>query len=414
MASTNESAGTPEAQADPHSDVALWPPSEAGTPGGWRRRIRGVLGFGAWIVAGVVVGVLATRVSLGITGTQWLVGFVAFMLAMWPNVILHEAGHALAGVMSGQRVFALGIGRWRFERGQAGWRWRKADAVRGIGGFAALAPGEGGCESRRDLAAYLLGGPLANLLTAALGMVLLYRCPLSPWLAAAVSGVSLSALFLGVVNLVPFRSHGWYSDGLNLLHVLRGGKVARLRLRMMHLVGLSLSGVRPRDWPGTLMPTAEAADVGDPLLATGILSLNLIRAIDGSDRETADAMAARLAPRFYEVPEAMRASLAVNIAFHIARFRSDAALLAAWLPHCEGGLLDVSAQSELLRAEHRVLLGEDEYASGHLAQARARLGNVHDAASVVVLTERIEVLEAAIRERAASSGQAVPADAGPV
>ena len=96
----------------------------------------------------------------------------------------------------------------------------------------------------------------------------------------------------------------------------------------------------------------------------------------------------------YDVPEAMRAALAVNIAFHIACFRPDAKLLAAWLPHCEGGLLDVSAQRELLQAEHRLLLGENAAAAEHLARASDSMHRVQDAGSAQMLADRIQVLRA--------------------
>lgn len=54
--------------------------------------------------------------------------------------MLHEAGHAVAGVTRGIQAIAFGVGPRRVERGPTGrwrwrWRWRYGG---GIGGFAAL------------------------------------------------------------------------------------------------------------------------------------------------------------------------------------------------------------------------------------------------------------------------------------
>lgn len=376
---------------------ALWPPPEpAPAPlsnGGWKRRLRGGLVFCGWLVLGGLLGATAAKLSWDISAAQWLVGTLAFVLAGWVNLVLHEAGHALAGIAFGQRAFAFGIGPWRLERGQAGWHVRKGGTISGVGGFAALAPRAGRAGSKLDLAAFLLGGPLANLLTAAVGLALLYGWPWSALSTAAIVGVVLSALLLGVVNLVPFRSKGWYSDGLNLLHLLRNDAAARPRIQATQLLGLSLAGVRPREWPDELMPAIDGGNL-DPLLESGFLAMHLIRAIDTHDRERSDMLAQRLVPLLHRVPDAMRTGLAVNIAFHIAVFHEDAALLAAWLPYCEGGLLDVSAQRELLHAEHRLLLGEDAAATVHLSQASANVHRVQDAGSAQMLEERIGLLRA--------------------
>src|SRR5690554_5353938 len=231
---------------------ALWPPPEPAplplSKGGWKPRLRSALVFCGWLALGAAFGYAATALSWEISGMQWLVGTLAFIFAGWLNLILHEAGHALAGIAFGQRAYAFGIGPWRLERGQAGWHVRKGGAISGVGGFAALAPRAGRAGSRRDMVAFLLGGPFANLLTGAAGLALLHCWQPPALLAAALVGAVLSALLLGVVNLLPFRSKGWYSDGLNLLHLLRNNASARARIQSTQLLGLSLAGVRPRDW----------------------------------------------------------------------------------------------------------------------------------------------------------------------
>ena len=156
-------------------------------------------------------------------------------------MILHEAGHALAGLAVGMRIVALGIGRWRFERGGDGWRAWRGPSLAGVGGFAALVPGPGRGGGAPAQAVYLLGGPLANLVAGA-GACVLAIAPASTapaWVAGAILGLGISGVLMGAINLVPFRTHGWRSDGMGLADLLLGRPDARLLQRAQAAMALS-------------------------------------------------------------------------------------------------------------------------------------------------------------------------------
>ena len=206
---------------------------------------------------------------------QLLALFGMALLLLWVQVVVHEAGHALAGALTGRRISGAGIGPLGLERGTGGWRMRWGGGIRGIGGFAAMVPREGRGESRRDDAVFLLGGPLANLVVASLAGAALVLVPAGVTATVALGATAFCGGLLGIVNLVPFRSTGWRSDGLGLVELFRDGVDSRAARRLQQVVALSLAGVRPRDWPAAWLEVPDG--LSPDAIARGCERTNCVR-----------------------------------------------------------------------------------------------------------------------------------------
>ena len=393
--------------------AAFLPPPAGKTAAAGGKRRNGPLWFALWLLVGIVIGALGAAFGRSLAAGQvdwpWPAVSVplflaATLLTLWPNIVLHEAGHALAGMARGLRPIAFGLGPLRWERGRSRWRFRRGGRIAGIAGFASLLPqGERGL-SRRDQMTYLAGGPLMNLATAALAFALLPLAADAPGLGACVLGAGVSAAVLGMINLVPFHSQGWRSDGRGLLDLLRRTPEAALQQQVHHLLALTMAGVRPRDWPEALLP-APIDTPSSPMLAVNGDVLRLAWAMDrGDDRAAADA-ARRATAAYATVPEALRPHIAVSLAGHAARGRRDPVLLAAWRPLCEGGITDLSLQRAWLDAELAALSGRDD-ARAAITAARALLDRAPDPVTARLLGEYLDALERPLRHAAAAS----PAD----
>lgn len=348
----------------------------------------GVAGF-----AGVSAGKWLAQApfDLPAMSAPWALAWLVLML--WPNIVLHEAGHALAGMARGLRPFAFGIGPLRWERGQSGWRFRRGGGVGGIAGFAALLPHGGRGQSRGDQALYLAGGPLANLATAGACGALLLALRDAPHAGALLVGTGIGALLLGLTNLLPFHSQGWRSDGQGLLDLARGRPDARLALQAQQLLALGMAGVRPRDWPDALVPPDDPG-AASPVVAMNNDLLRLAWAMDRGDDAGSAQVAARLTARYPALPPAIRPHVAVSLAWHAARHLRDAGVLAAWRPLCEGGVLDLSLLRAWLDAELAALSGDPAGRRDAVARARAALGHALDPATVLQVRERLDALAA--------------------
>lgn len=394
----------PRMPADTRRHAALYPPPVAAAP---RRRPgrRAVLRFLAMVVLGAIGGYLFGRFSAGVFGPVrialpaisglWLLAGV--VLSVWPVIVIHEAGHALCGMARGMHAIAFGIGPLRAERGRDGWQFRRARGIRGIGGFAALVPRAERGQSRLDQAIYLLGGPLANLLSAAVAFAVVgWLATLLPAaVVALVLGFGISSLLLGGVNLLPFLAGGLRTDGRVLLDLLRQSPDARLQLRLQQVMALAVAGQRPRDWPADLLvPTDEAG--ANVLLAVSADTLRLACQLDRDDLTGAADTARRVHARYPDVAEAFRPYLAVDLAGYAAQVLHDPALLAAWRPLCEGGVTDLSPFRHWLDAEHALLVGDHARARAASLAARPLVARTPYPYNAVLLTEALDRIDAAL------------------
>ncbi|WP_219339603.1 site-2 protease family protein [Luteimonas salinisoli] len=338
-----------------------------------------------------VVDILAEHHSL-----PTLAGLLLLVLAMlWLQVVVHEAGHAVAGLLTGRRLMGAGIGPLRLERGMGGWRLRWGGGIRGLAGFAALLP-DARAESRRAAAVFILGGPLANLLAAAVALAVLAFAP-SPGAAATVAlgATAFGGVALGVVNLLPIRSQGWYSDGYVLRELLRDTPASRVARAQQCVLALAVAGVRPRDWP------VERLEVPDGLPQEVMLTAQLMRiswALDSGDRAAAGTAAQALAAGYSDLADGQRQGVALMLATYAAR-NGDAPLLAAWRPLCEGGLLDLTPFRLWLDAEAAAMGDDAGSARALAAQARAAVPRIHDPASAAMMGEYLDQLEERLQDR---------------
>ncbi len=398
----------PELPAPPERPSPYAPP--AADPASARTPLHGLLVFVLTGLGGAVVGVVATSAILWMPvllqwpwldrylaaipemSVLWAVTFCLLML--WPQVLLHEGGHALAGLARGMQPLAFGVGPWRWERGGDRWRLRRGGHVRGVSGFAILLPrGERG-QSRFDQFAYLIGGPAANLTTLAAVLVLLPLTTDAPVAASFLAGTGAGAATLGLINLLPFETHGWRSDGRNILDLFRRSPDAERARRVRATLGLVSAGVRPRDWPAAILPELPDERTAPPdLVGIQAASQLLAHALDRGDAVLARRCARLLAVGHAAVPEAMRPHVAIGMASFAACIERDRELLAAWRELSEGGLFDLSAIRAWLDAELAMLSGDRAGVQTALATARALRTRVPDEVTALQLDELLVGVE---------------------
>jgi Zn-dependent protease len=195
-------------------------------------------------------------------------------------IIIHETGHMIAGLCSGYRVDFV-----RFGPIQINPPFRVSRAPK----FGVYLPGAASLLPRRKdgvhgrAIVFVLGGPLANLISA--GCVLLLLRPL-PGFAIWFGGLSL---LLGLVNLIPFVVSGAASDGNRILMICRRTPRGERWLAIMQLYSALWDGILPENLDPEMLDRATA--VADRLVDTVAGHLIAYRAAFHLHR---DAEAARL------------------------------------------------------------------------------------------------------------------------
>lgn len=321
---------------------------------------------------------------------------MALPVILWLQILAHEAGHAVAGLMAGHRVLAVGIGPLKAERGRGSWRIRWSGHLRSIAGFVLLLP-RTAAPSRWESTAYLLGGPLANLLVAALAVPWAMPDPgqattIGHAVARIVAG---TGVMVGVINLMPFLVGGWSSDGRQLFKLWQGSEEARAMSFLGQLGALYSTGIRPKDWPMSSMADVRLDELPQSI-ADALAQCRLYKAIDERQLNTREALTAAqaLASGFWRGPEVTRPTKALVLSRWLLESGGDLTNAQAWSELAEGGLLDQSGELAALRAKMALRNGSLLEAEHHHKEAVALRHRVQEGAGLTMFDEDLAMIGA--------------------
>lgn len=341
---------------------------------------------------------------------------VTFVTGALLAILVHELGHVAAGKSVGMRFRQLVVGPLWIERkeGRTNWRWNRSLTV--AGGLALCSferEEELNAKLLRKMYRYAAGGPVASLL---LGLTVLGAWMLvrgteleSDLLRGLRSGLLMTGLvsfMIGVVTLVPSgkSSGSFMSDGERIRRYRRGGDAVLDEVAMAQISGLSMAGVRPRDWPPALVARLghlRGTDASEA--AARMLEANW-HLDEGRGDEGFDSMS-RAARLIDELPGPGRSALRRTEAL----WRAERALTGGTPDPATAGpirelLRDASDgtfaepwMDEATEAALLALEGDIDLALSRLTTARARLAEARFGASEADV-ERLELLEAAIRQ----------------
>jgi len=194
------------------------------------------------------------------------VSIAAFAIGMILNVILHEVGHLIGGLLTGWKFVYFGIFNqlWVKEQGKI---VRKTAHTQGAAGICRMAPPEmkNGTLPHR---LYLFGGAFMNLLFAAVCALLFLRLAANaPFQARAFLIAGIAGAFLAITNLVPGKAGFVMTDGYLMLNLGKKQNTdMRLRFwRNSNLVALRANGTRARDIPSEYFEWAKRGErISDP------------------------------------------------------------------------------------------------------------------------------------------------------
>jgi Zn-dependent protease len=150
-----------------------------------------------------------------------LVGFVAFVVLyaidFWLAALVHEAGHAIAARSFKWKISYIAIFPVSYRMSTKRFSlWGRSSGD--IGGVVAITAMPGKTKLRSAI--FYAAGPVANLLLAAIAIVLAIAS--SPSMGDVIGSLAMMSLLLGIGNLLPWRSRdGAKSDGAALLSLIR-------------------------------------------------------------------------------------------------------------------------------------------------------------------------------------------------
>ena len=251
----------------------------------------GLIGFGAIMLCFVVFGDATVDEFLGkFQQISWysLIGATLFsllslMLAFLLQVVLHEGGHLVCGVLTGYRFVSFRILQFTLLRRKGHWCIRRFQ-VAGTGGQCLLSPPDRPLE-QIPVVLYNLGGVVANLLTSMLMACFLLS---ADW-PKELEGFGWQFCFVGVafalLNGIPLPGTRIANDATNIMLLRRNPLSKRALMLQLRVNAAIQEGKRPQELPAEWFAPFDT-DFKDSLQVT----LRLVRAswmMDGLQWEEA-------------------------------------------------------------------------------------------------------------------------------
>ena len=142
---------------------------------------------------------------------------ILICVACFLQLIIHEGGHLVAGLLTGYRFVSFRVLNWLLIRKDDRLQWRNFELA-GTGGQCLLAPPDKPLE-QIDTRWYNAGGVLANVITAVLAIVLMYTVDMPFWLHALMFLMTFIGVSFALLNGIPMKVGGVANDGLNLFQM---------------------------------------------------------------------------------------------------------------------------------------------------------------------------------------------------
>ncbi len=273
---------------------------------------------------------------------------LAVLAAVYSAVLIHEFGHVLGGVLVGFRFNSLRVSRLQVDRPFKLSLYRGKSA--GAGGWASMFPTRSDHLAWRALV-MIFAGPAANLLTVSVLLLFPVRGPLLAWFFVA-------SLIMGLINLLPFRSGAYHSDGSRILMLLMSRKRGERWVAMLKLSAELREGVMPEAMsPKYLAKAVALRDKSPDTVAAHVLAYSTAFH-QHKDDEAAAMLEICLQYASYTSP-LVRASLMSDAAIFQARRRRNLVLAQEWLdatPDSSGEIpwLKTRAEAAILQTQGNI------------------------------------------------------------
>ena len=209
----------------------------------------------------------------------------AFIVAYFANIIVHEGGHLICGLLSGYGFSSFRIGSLMLVKIDGKLCFRSF-SIAGTGGQCLMTPPTA-TDGRAHVVLYNLGGVIFNMIFSVISMVvfLLYRD--IPFVSATLLIFSLLSILLALTNGIPMKVGGISNDGMNAISLTKDSRAAEAFFNQLRMNEAQIRGIRLSDMPREWFDIPNDADMRNVTFATiGVFRAN--RTMDGGDTVTAE------------------------------------------------------------------------------------------------------------------------------
>ena len=184
-------------------------------------------------------------------------------LGAYLQLIIHEAGHLVCGLISGYRFVSFRILSYTLLRDHGKFKVKRF-SLDGTAGQCLLSPPDKPAE-QVPTTLYLLGGLLFNLLLSAV-CIAIARCVAgNTYLSMAFYITAAIGVLILLTNGIPMTANGFPNDGHSVLHMNGNLKAKSALLNMLRSNALVQDGIRPADLPQEYFAQVNDSDLSNTL-----------------------------------------------------------------------------------------------------------------------------------------------------
>ncbi|MBQ8815232.1 MAG: hypothetical protein IJZ85_12145 [Lachnospiraceae bacterium] len=215
-----------------------------------------------------------------------LILFIGMYAAMFVQIILHEGGHLIFGLLTGYGFASFRVGSlmWKNENGKLKFcRFSLA----GTGGQCLMTPPEM-VDGKMPYVLYNLGGSLVNLISAVLFGLLYLLCRDMPMVSILFMMLAVIGVAFALMNGIPLGGVV-NNDGHNAISIGKDPESMRAFWLQMKVNELTSAGVRLKDMPEEWFVLPSEESMKNSMVATvGVFTCS--RKIDAMEFEAADEL----------------------------------------------------------------------------------------------------------------------------
>lgn len=251
-----------------------------------------VVGMGMGFGMGIFLGSYAARAeSLPEVCSNVAVLFVAFYVGMLIQIIVHEAGHLVFGLLSGYRFSSFRIGSFLWYRENGRLRLKR-QSIAGTGGQCLMVP-PALVDGKIPVVLYNLGGSLMNLLVSVLLLVPFFLLGGGSFIGMFCLLTAVCGVISALLNGIPMHMGTIDNDGYNALSLGKSQEAMEAFWLQLTINDQLMQGKRLKDMPEEWfrVPTDEAMK-NSMVVAVGAAACN--RLMDQKRFAEADTLMAHL------------------------------------------------------------------------------------------------------------------------
>lgn len=199
----------------------------------------------------------------------YLYGLTVYVVAVYLQMMIHECGHLVFGLLSGYRFVSIRFASFVLTKINGKLKLKRY-TLAGTGGQCIMAPPDSE-DADIPVAIYHLGGCFANLISSLLFTALWFFSG-NPFASYFLIAAALWGLTSALQNGIPMTLPAISNDGKNVI-IMRKNKTARRSFILsVKIVEALTNGIRIKDLPKELFETEKDDTVSDHLSVSILIS----------------------------------------------------------------------------------------------------------------------------------------------